>query len=145
VSVTETVTETPGVFVAFSSHRSSRLATHHNKWGFRGIEKVRDKFRAVLGNKVWRSQYFDTVGEAAAAYDREARRRYGELAYLNFPKRGERKVEPIDEDYCAHGHSRALHSYIRPDGRAGYCRLCNKQAQKRSAARRGKRGHAFRT
>jgi hypothetical protein len=112
------------------------MSTHRNKWGYRGVERVRNKFRATLGNHAWRSQYFDTVREAAEAYDRAARKVYGELAYLNFPRRGEQQVEPIDEDFCAHGHARSLHTYYAANGRAGYCRKCNKLAQARSKARR---------
>ena len=120
--------------------RADALSTHHNRWGYRGVEQIRPgRFRAVLGNKVWRSPYFSTVKQAARAYDKEARRRYGTRGFYNFPRPGERQVEPADEDFCHNGHERALHSYIRPDGRAGYCRLCNKQAQIRSAARRKSR------
>jgi len=65
----------------------------------------------------------------------EARRRYGELAYLNFPRRGERQVMPADELFCRHGHERRLHTHYGPDGRP-QCRLCNALARARSAARR---------
>jgi hypothetical protein len=113
------------------------LSTTWNKSGFRGIEEIRPgRYRATAGDHSWRSPYFDTAAEAAAAYDREARRRYGRFAYLNFPRRGERKVEPADEDFCRHGHERALHTYYRPDGREGYCRKCNRLAQIRSQARK---------
>jgi hypothetical protein len=94
------------------------------------------RFRATLGDHAWRSAYFSTAAAAAAAYDKQARKTYGELAFLNFPRRGERKVEPMDEDVCRQGHPRALFTYFAPDGRPGYCRKCNKLAQKRSAARR---------
>lgn len=120
--------------------RCDALSTHRNKWGYRGIEQVRGKFRAVVGkrkggNDAWRSAYFGTAAEAAAAYDAEARRRYGELAYLNFPRRGERQVKPADEDFCRHGHERRLHTHYGPDGRPA-CRLCNALARARSKARR---------
>jgi hypothetical protein len=116
------------------------LSTHHNKWGYRGVEQVRGKFRAVVGKRrggtdTWRSQYFDTVREAAAAYDAMARWRYGELAYLNFPRPGEQQVEPADEDFCRHGHERRLHTHYGPDGKP-QCRLCNAISRARSAARR---------
>ena len=71
--------------------RFDAMSTHRNKLGFRGVEQVRPgRFRAVVGkrkggNDVWRSPYFPTAREAAQAYDKDARRRYGELAYLNFP------------------------------------------------------------
>jgi hypothetical protein len=117
--------------------RVDALSTHHNRWGYRGVEQVRGKFRAVLGNKAWRSAYFATAVEAAEAYDREARRRYGARAFFNFPHPGssERRVEPMDDDVCRQGHERKLHTYYRPNGRPAYCRACNKLAQARSAAR----------
>jgi len=119
--------------------RCDAMSTHHNKWGFRGVEQVRNKFRAVLGKggpTVWRSPYFDSVAEAARAYDREARRRYGKLAYLNFPRSGEQRVVRMDDDVCLRGHDRARFTYFTPDGRASYCRKCNALARARSAARR---------
>jgi len=47
--------------------RCDALATHHNQWGFRGVEQVRSRFRAVVGNKAWRSPYYATAREAAEA------------------------------------------------------------------------------
>src|SRR5262245_4608225 len=116
--------------------RCDALSTTWNKLGYRGIERVRDRFRATIGDHSWRSPYFDTAREAAEAYDHEARRRYGELACLNFPRPGERQVEPADEDVCSQGHPRALFTYYRPNGRPGYCRACNRLAQQRAKARR---------
>jgi len=119
--------------------RFDALSTHHNRWGFRGVERIRNRFRAVLGNKVWRSSYFETPREAAEAYDAEARRRYGECACLNCPRPGERGVKPMDADVCLRGHDRARFTYFH-NGRPSYCRLCNKLAQQRAAARRAARG-----
>jgi hypothetical protein len=116
--------------------RFDALATHHNRWGYRGVERNRGKFRAVVGDRVWHSPCFDTPGKAARAYDRMARKVYGELAYLNFPRRGERRVRAADPDLCCRGHERALHTYVPPDGGAGYCRACNKLSQARAKARR---------
>src|SRR5262245_25367706 len=101
--------------------RCDALSTHHNRLGYRGVEQVRGRFRAVVGKRkggsdVWRSPYFATAAEAARAYDGEARRRYGELAYLNFPRPGERQVEPADENFCRHGHERRLHTAFCRDG-----------------------------
>jgi hypothetical protein len=121
--------------------RIDAMSTHRNKWGYRGVEQVRPgRFRAVVGkrrgsNDAWRSKYFSTPAEAAQAYDTEARRRYGDLAYLNFPRPGERQVEPADENFCRHGHERRLHTHYGPDGRPA-CRECNRLARARSKARR---------
>jgi hypothetical protein len=116
--------------------RVDATATTWNRWNYRGVEKIRNKFRAVVGNKLWRSPYFATAAEAAAAYDMKARTVYGARGFYNFPKRGERQIEPADEEVCRQGHSRAQFTYFRPNGKPGYCRACNKQAQLRSAARR---------
>jgi len=117
--------------------RCDAMSTHRNKWGYRGVERIRDRFRAVVGGKCkWRSPYFATAVEAAKAYDTEARRRYGECACLNFPRRGERRVVVMDADVCLRGHSRARFTYFTPDGRASYCRACNKLSQARAKARR---------
>jgi hypothetical protein len=116
--------------------RADALSTTWNRWKFRGVEKVRDQFRATLGNHAWRSPYFDTAAEAAAAYDTMARKVYGERAFLNFAGPNEQQVMPADDVTCHHGHSRALHTYFRPNGKPGYCRLCNKLAQMRSKERR---------
>jgi hypothetical protein len=79
-------------------------------WGYRGVEQVRPgRFRATIGNHAWRSRYFSTTREAAEAYDREARRRYGKHGYFNFPKANERRVQPMDETVCHEGHARAAH------------------------------------
>jgi len=116
--------------------RVDALSTTWNRLGFRGVEEIRPgRYRATLGDHAWRSQYFSTAVEAAKAYDRKARKVYGKRAYLNFPKRGERQVRRADKDVCRQGHSRELHTYIRPDGR-GQCRLCVALAHARSAARR---------
>jgi hypothetical protein len=121
--------------------RDGAMARHFNRWGYRGIEEVRPgRFRAKLGggDHILRSKYFDTPREAAKAYDRMARKIYGARGFYNFPKQpGERKVKPIDEDFCRLGHARKSNTYYRPDnGCAAYCRLCNRLAQIRSAARR---------
>jgi hypothetical protein len=118
--------------------RVGALSTHHNSTGFRGVEQIRGRFRAALGDHAWRSQHFDTAREAAKAYDAMARKVYGARGFYNFPRRGERKVTPIDEDFCHHGHERRLHTYYAPDGRASYCRKCNKQAQIHSKARKAR-------
>ena len=39
--------------------------------------------------KVLYSDYFESAHQAAEAYDREARKLFGKLARLNFPREGE--------------------------------------------------------
>lgn len=121
--------------------RAEALSVTWNRTGFRGVDQPQPgRFRAVIGNHAWRSPHFATAREAAMAYDKEARRRYGKLAGLNFPRRGERRVVRMDDDVCLRGHPRDRFTYVRPDGRAGYCRKCNRLAQERCQARRSRSG-----
>jgi len=108
--------------------------------GYRGVEweQSRGKFKARIepanGTRGrWLGRY-DTAEEAALAYDTAAREVYGEEAYLNFPKAGERKVEAsrLVDGICPMGHSLSEHGYNRPDGRGINCRRCNAEARKRS-------------
>jgi hypothetical protein len=130
--------------------RVDALSTHHNALGFRGIEQVKPgRYRAKLGggDHPWRSKYFDTPREAARAYDRQARKVYGARGFYNFPRpgSGEKRVRPADPDQCCRGHERESNTYFAPDGRAGYCRKCNREAQVRSKARRKARGERYGT
>jgi hypothetical protein len=113
--------------VAVESAAMSKLSVHRNKHGFRGVEMIRPgRFRAVLGGKrKLRSKYVNTPLAAARLYDAAARRRYRSNAYLNFARRGENQVVAAEENVCLRGHSRS-HMYRAPDGRAAYCRKCNR-------------------
>lgn len=69
--------------------RNSKMRSH-NTSGFRGVYWCRDtqKWRAEIrvngkGVKIGR---FKSKRDAALAYDREARKRHGEFAVLNFPE-----------------------------------------------------------
>lgn len=120
------------------------LRVHNNQHGFRGVEwrSDRGKFRA----RIWptpgvRGYYlgtFDTAEQAALAYDAEARRIYGDAAYLNFPRDGERQAiaSTISELICARGHDLTATGYVRPDGRGITCRQCNNEASKRAYHRK---------
>ena len=54
--------------------------------GFRGVAAHRRRFRAQVGSRSnhWFGPYRRTAEEAARDYDREAARRYGAFAILNF-------------------------------------------------------------
>jgi len=120
--------------------RAEALALTRNSTGYRGVDQARPgRFRAVIkGSKgVWRSRYFTTAAAAARAYDREARRRYGKLAYLNFPRSGEQRVVRMDDDVCLRGHERALCTYFAPDGHAGIAESVT-ASRKRAATPAGK-------
>lgn len=56
---------------------------------YKGVFRVPNspRWRVVIGGRgnITRSKPFDTPEEAAREYDRLARERYGDFAYLNFP------------------------------------------------------------
>jgi len=63
----------------------------NNLTGFRGVEpnEARNRFRAVLfvgSNKRINLGNFDSAVEAAVAFDKAALARWGEFAWLNFPR-----------------------------------------------------------
>jgi len=117
------------------------MSAHRNKHGFRGVEERKSGlFRAALGRRPSsgdgeRSKCFLSAEEAARAYDRLARKHYGERAWLNFPNEGERHVTAIEDGFCKRGHPRnSDNSYYSPDGRCN-CRPCNALSQARRKAR----------
>lgn len=62
--------------------------TSRNKSGYKGVSKSPKGRRGqwvVYIEKSWIG-YFSSIEEAARAYDREAVRRFGEFAWLNFPE-----------------------------------------------------------
>lgn len=56
------------------------------KSGYKGVHKHNNKWRATIkyGSKAIHIGLFDTKNEAAKAYDRVAKKIYGEYAWLNF-------------------------------------------------------------
>lgn len=104
--------------------------------GYRGVwyDESRKKFAAALGHGSTRRRLgrFDTAEAAARAYDAAARKIYGPLAALNFPREGENSVIPsmFNDGFCPEGHSYG--DYGRPD-RHGVltCRICNAAATHR--------------
>lgn len=63
---------------------SGYKGVHWRKDGQKWVAQISDH----LAGKKRRIGDFETVIEAARAYDREARRLFGEFAYLNFPDEG---------------------------------------------------------
>src|SRR5262249_26131741 len=112
--------------------------TTWNSTGFRGVEKVRDRYRATIGDHAWRSAYYSSPAAAAKAYDRETRRRHGRHGFYNFPRVGEKKIRPADPDLCCRGPERAVYMRYRRDGRPAFCLACNRLSRMRSAARKAR-------
>lgn len=58
----------------------------NNTTGYKGVGKVRNKFRAYIKvvNKKIHLGYFQNVEGAAIAYDQAAKKYFGEFAWLNF-------------------------------------------------------------
>ena len=126
--------------ISVEERRADALSTHRNKFGYRGVSEDRPgRFRASLGSaksgNLWRSKYYWSSFEAAVAYDKEARRRYGDHAYLNFPSPYEYKVQEASEGVCKNGHERSKHTYVAPNGKH-HCRKCNLQSQHRRQLRK---------
>jgi len=124
--------------------RHNSTLVHGNKHGFRGVEweNSRQMFRARIeptpGQRGrWLGRHA-TAELAALAYDEAAREAYGEDAHLNFPLPGEKKAEQSRrrEGVCPKGHDLTEHGYPRPDGRGVNCRACNREAARRSYAKR---------
>ena len=60
-----------------------RSDSYHSK--FKGVSQRKNRWRCVIGSKLVRKHlgYFDTEIEAAKAYNKEAKMRYGSFALLN--------------------------------------------------------------
>jgi hypothetical protein len=76
-----------------------------NSTGFRGVYRVRKKFRAQIGfnGKKRKLGYYDTAEEAAKAYDAAARRHLGPSAQVNFPTNSAQNDPPVPGSFGAGG------------------------------------------
>jgi hypothetical protein len=117
-----------------------QLRRSSNKTGFRGVywDDHKHGYMAALGsrqsNNYCRFGPFLIADEAARAYDKEARHRYGDKAALNFPLEGEVGVSVVQDDQtCPNGHNLLDHGYTpsRRANRKARCRKCNAEAAKR--------------
>lgn len=72
-----------------SQNQSNRRKPKNNTSGLKGVGKRRDRWEAriVVKGKYIYLGYFDDKIEAAKAYDRAARKYFGEFARPNFPMR----------------------------------------------------------
>lgn len=72
-----------------SQNMANRRKSANNTSGYKGVywHKEAKKFRAKIGyqGEQIRIGMFDSPEEAALAYDREAKKLFGEFAILNFP------------------------------------------------------------
>lgn len=73
-----------------SQNMANRPAGKGGKYGFKGVKPSGRRWLAQINRDSPQPEYcylgtFDTIEEAARAYDAKAREWYGEFAHLNFP------------------------------------------------------------
>lgn len=71
-----------------SQQAANRKLRTDNTSGFRGVRWAKGRWRAVIGfeTKIFHLGYFSDPVAAAHAYDRAAKKYFGEFARLNFPE-----------------------------------------------------------
>lgn len=72
-------------YVTYKQNARNRKPHKKNKTGYKGISIHKGKYiiAKIQGDTIG---FFQTIEEAARAYDKEAKDRFGEYAYLNFPE-----------------------------------------------------------
>ena len=73
----------------------------NNTTGAKGVVREGNKFRAQIGNGRGKHTYlgvYDTIAEAAEAYDREAVKRHGKFVYLNSRERYDEYMADLEKN-----------------------------------------------
>lgn len=80
--------------VTYSQNEANKRKRRDSQWRYKGVEKVWNRWRAVIehAGKRTRSGSFGSQLEAALAYDEMAISIHGEHARLNFPERQPKRV-----------------------------------------------------
>lgn len=77
-------------FCTRSQNQINKKLQKNNTSGYKGVSKRSDSYVAQIKNK-GKVKYIGSFGsaeDAARAYDKEAKKTYGEFAYLNFSEKG---------------------------------------------------------
>jgi hypothetical protein len=88
--------------VGYSKNAQNTHRGRSNPWGFRGVEKICNRYRARIckDGKKYSRNGFSTPEEAARAYDEMALEFYGPFAFTNFERGVDKQVdkEPVEFD-----------------------------------------------